>query len=409
MLSELFYPHGSGGELATYLYVELLRKARINVVVVTNRFVGEPEVSRSENLIVYRLPLFNETKGVKFLVLRRFDVLISSYMRKLMKWADVVYIPKFWFSAIPLTKAYKKPVIVHLHGYIPVCPLSTLYDSSKDEACKRKGGHCSLHCIYLSERTHDRSLIQTLASTALNSTVRYYFDKCIKLADAVICVSKDQKDLIVKRDASLYPKIRVIHNPLPELSPVEVKGDGFGYFGGPSIMKGFGVLCRALSFLNCSSLVVHAANFPVSKEGLMKSLRRFGIVTYRRLGYGEQQILYRKIRGVIIPSIEAETSSYILCEAILRGRIVVASDIGGIPEQVEGCEGVFLFTPGDFSQLAENIAYVRSLNREVAVDFGLHNREVFTSRFSNQKTLRNFMGICTELTLGTLEVGFNSE
>lgn len=42
-LSELFYPHGGGAELATYLYAKLLSSAEFNVVVVTNRFSGEPE------------------------------------------------------------------------------------------------------------------------------------------------------------------------------------------------------------------------------------------------------------------------------------------------------------------------------------------------------------------------------
>jgi hypothetical protein len=48
-LSELFYPHGSGGELATYLYAKLLSEAGINVIVITNRFAGEPDVSKKEN------------------------------------------------------------------------------------------------------------------------------------------------------------------------------------------------------------------------------------------------------------------------------------------------------------------------------------------------------------------------
>jgi len=42
-LSEWFYPHGSGAELATYLYAKLLNEADFNVVVTTNRFAGERE------------------------------------------------------------------------------------------------------------------------------------------------------------------------------------------------------------------------------------------------------------------------------------------------------------------------------------------------------------------------------
>lgn len=40
-LSELYYPHGGGAELATYLYAKLLSEEGFNVVVVTSRFAGE--------------------------------------------------------------------------------------------------------------------------------------------------------------------------------------------------------------------------------------------------------------------------------------------------------------------------------------------------------------------------------
>ena len=119
-LSELFYPYGGGAELATYLYAKLLNKAEFKVVVVTNRFAGESEVLKNGNLTVYRLPLFKKGGSVKYSVLKRFDVLLSSFMRKMVKWADAVYIPRFWYSAIPLAKAYGKPVITHLHDYIPI-------------------------------------------------------------------------------------------------------------------------------------------------------------------------------------------------------------------------------------------------------------------------------------------------
>ena len=130
-LSELFYPYGGGAEYATFLYAELLSQASFNITVVTNKFDGEPEVSRHGKLTIYRLPLLGKSGSVKYAILKRFDVLFSSFMRKMMKWADVIYIPRFWYSAIPLAKAYRKPVIMHLHDYIPICPLSNMYDVSR--------------------------------------------------------------------------------------------------------------------------------------------------------------------------------------------------------------------------------------------------------------------------------------
>ena len=88
-LSELFYPHGGGAELATHIYAKLLSEAGFNVIVVTHRFLGEPEKSRKENLTVYRVPLFKSTPN-KYFMLERPEALFSSFIRRLMDWADVI-------------------------------------------------------------------------------------------------------------------------------------------------------------------------------------------------------------------------------------------------------------------------------------------------------------------------------
>lgn len=147
-LSELFYPHGGGAELATYLYANLLSVAGFNVVVVTNRFASESPFSKNGNLMIYRLPLFKEDRNTKYSILKRFDVLFSSFMRKIMKWADAIYIARFWYSAMPLAKAYRKPVITHLHDYVPICPLSNSYDVSKDVVCDHNGLLCPPRCFF---------------------------------------------------------------------------------------------------------------------------------------------------------------------------------------------------------------------------------------------------------------------
>lgn len=184
---------------------------------------------------------------------------------------------------------------------------------------------------------------------------------------------------------------RAIYNPLPQLSPIDMVGDDFGYLGGPSIQKGFEVLCRALAFLNDHSLLVHATNFSQMQSTMARSLKKLRIVPYRRFGHREILMLYRKIRGVLVPSIVAEPSPYVVLEAILRSRVVVASKIGGIPELVEGCKGVFLFEAGNYEQLGEKMLYVKDLSREAIADWGTRNREIIIRRFSNEKTSGEFI------------------
>ena len=399
-LSELFYPYGGGAEYATFLYAELLSQASFNITVVTNKFDGEPEVSRHGKLTIYRLPLLGKSGSVKYAILKRFDVLFSSFMRKMMKWADVIYIPRFWYSAIPLAKAYRKPVIMHLHDYIPICPLSNMYDVSKDAVCDHNSLLCQPRCIYVYEKTRGRVFTETLTSIALNSTIGRCLGKFVKFSDAVICVSKVQRGMIIKKESSLRDKTYVIYNPLPELSYIEMEGDDFGYFGGPNYLKGFRTLYRAMMYINNADqrvMKIHATKFPGSSKQFAKSLSRMGISLYGKLDNDEYEKLYKQIRAVIVPSLWHEPWPYVVVEALVQGRFVIASRIGGIPEQVEGCKGVMLFEAGNHNKLADSMEFVAGLEREKMVDLGFQNRETFLKRFDNESSLKGFISVCEHL------------
>ena len=400
-LSELFYPHGGGAEYATFLYAKLLSQAGFNIIVVTNRFSSESEVSRDERLTVYRLPLLGESGSVKYAILKRFDVLFSSLMRKMMKWADVIYVPRFWFSAIPFAKAFRKPIITHLHDYIPICPLAILYDETKAKTCDCRSIICSPKCIYAYEKTHDRNFQETLTSVVLNSGVGRYLPKLVKLSDAIICVSKSQRTIIAEKESSLRKKLHVIYNPLPKLSIVEMKGDDFGYFGGPDVLKGFRVLYQALSSLNRTGsrlMRVHSAKFQAHSEQVARALSGLGFLLYDKLNKSELDKVYENIRAVVVPSVCHEPWPYVVVEALVKGRFIIASRMGGIPEQVEGCKGVMLFEAGNYNKLADSMEFVAGLEREKIVDLGFQNRETFLRRFDNESSLKGFIGVCEHLT-----------
>jgi len=392
-LSELFYPHGGGAELATYLYAKLLSERGLNVVVVTNRFPGESEISKRKNLTVHRLSLFKRTTSVKYSILFKIDVLFSSFLKKLIKWADVVYVPRFWYSAIPLAKFYRKSVVVHLHDYLPVCPLSHAPYSAANKPCIKRG-FCSLGCIYTWEKTIGRGFFGTLSSLTLNPISHVFMNKLIKLSDAIVCVSKSHKAILTKADESFKYRVHTIYNPLPHVSPIDVKGADFGYLGGSNYLKGFLVLFKALERINrdgCKSINVHATKF--SHFSGCNSLFVRGFKVHANLQSSQFEELLKKVRCIIVPSIFPETFSYATVEALLRRQLVIASDVGAIPEVASGCEGAFLFPPGDYEQLAKKILYVKDLDNETVISLGKRNRETTLSKFSNEKVITKFMNL----------------
>jgi len=400
-LSEIFHPHGRGAELATYLFAKNLEAEGLNIVVVTNRFNGDEEVTKNGKLSIYRLPLFREDTNSKYSIFRRVDVLFSQFLRKLVKWADVVYIPRFWFSAIWLAKAYRKPVVVHFHDYIPICPLSTTFDITKNQVCSCKRGYCSLRCIYAYEKSVESTMLRTSSSVLLNSTLGRCLSRFTELSDAVICASNAQKNLIVSRRPRMSRKVSVIHNPLPEVKQLDIEGNGFAYFGGPYVLKGFHTLFRAVGYLKQSihrETNVYVSDFAQVSAHFAERLRNRGFILRGRLSGSAYDDVYAKAGSVIVPSVCPEVSSYVAMEAMLRGRLLLASNVGGLPEIANGCSGAFTFPPGDSVQLAKIMGYVWSLSNDTVTDLGARNRESLTKRFDNKDSVSNFVRLLTRVS-----------
>jgi glycosyltransferase involved in cell wall biosynthesis len=401
-LSELLYPHGSGAELATYLYADLLSKSNFNVRIVTNKFVGEEAFSRIGHFEIYRLPMFKNSDGLKYSILMRIDVLFSTFLRKMLKWADVVYIPRFWFSAIPLAKAQGKPVISHVHDYIPVCPLESAYDTTRDALCKGNKLFCSPKCAYLYEKVANRPLKETLASVTLNSTFGGIFSRMIGLSDVIICVSEAQRSIISKSNAFHSDKLFTVYNPVPDYPNLPVKGDDFGYFGGLVNLKGFQVLYDAVVSVNSVSsnpVRIHCTKFSRIKRNCADVLTQAGFSLYGKLETEKYDEVYKNISCVVVPSLWPEPWPYVVVEALLRGRLVIASRIGGIPEQLKGCQGITLVEAGNFEMLKRAMIDVTMQSRETISEIGSKNRDTFRKRFSNESSLKHFAAILENAVL----------
>jgi glycosyltransferase involved in cell wall biosynthesis len=400
VLSELIHPHGSGAELATFLYADMLSRIGCNVAVVTNRFVGEPNSAKIGSLEIYRLPLLGEATDTKYSILKRSDVLLTGFIRRMIRWSDIVYVPRFWFSAILAAKAYGKPVVTHLHDYIPVCPLATLHRKSDSTQCDCGRFQCSANCIYDFEKARGRGLPETLASLALNLSFGRVLPRIVGLSDAVICVSSAQRDIIVEKEPLLRKKVHVVYNPIAAQTDVDIREQGFGYFGGRDCLKGFYLLCKALAYRQsiCSEqITVHATKLQDSGPNVRGLLNKLGFTLYGKLDDTEFKTVYRQIQTVLVPSLWSEPWPYVVVEALTQRRLLIASNIGGIPEQVKGCEAAFLFEPGDKKQLSETIEMVKGFNKDQVNDFGLQSKEVFLQRFNNESSIRRFIRICEHL------------
>jgi len=196
IFSELFYPHGSGAELATWLYSKLLAEEGFNITIITKRFPNEPSVEflKNKRITIFRVPM-KITFGSRYETLANTGVMMKSFVNKLIAESDIIYVPGGWYSAIPIAKIHKKPVVIHVHNYSIVCPTSLMYDFVKQRVEASSLRSFMLHEII--ER--GRGIALTIVSSLMNEFLGKYYNRLGMLADALVFVSKAQMNLVLSK------------------------------------------------------------------------------------------------------------------------------------------------------------------------------------------------------------------
>ncbi len=389
VFSEFFYPHGSGAELATWLYLRMLTEEGFKIAVVTRQFPGEPPIQYYGNSMkIIRIPM-KVTLGSRYDTLVNPGILASSFVRELIRKSDVVYVPGMLYNVIPVAKIYKKPVIVHLHNYSIICPTSLMLDLTSLRV--RPSSLKSFMIHELVERR--RSVSFVVASCFMNELLGKHYNKLGRIADALIFVSLTQMKLVLSRIQSLRDKSYVIYNPIPDRPLVEARQEGIAYLGGKSFVKGFWVLMLALKILKKDNLEAYIMKSS-EKPRRLKIGNKVSVNLLPKISLEDLTNLMSKVSITVIPSLYPEPLPYALIESMLYGKLVVASNIGGIPEIVNSSlAGVKLVEPGDHVAIADALDYFLSLSLEEINEIGTKNREYIFRRLSNEESLKRFIEV----------------
>jgi len=355
--------------LATHLITKALAKNGFEVRVVTGtrkyeaidgvEFIYEPklEVSNKPRLWLNACALSRE-----------------GWFKKLIKWADVVYVPRYAYPLIPVAKAFKKRVIVHLHDYQPISYTAVIFHDDRFKSDLARTFHYELH---------QHSLAKALFTTPF-TPINRLSRRWVSQADAIICVSNRQREIIEGAMPEVKGRITVIYNPLPELPFTEKRLTDeklLLYLGGSSFVKGFHVLLKALDEVTRrhNDLKVFMTRV---KRG--KGLARNYMVC-EKLPYDEVVKLHARAYALLFPSVCEEPLPYTVVESMLMGTMPVASRVGGVPEIVGGSPAEeYLFTPGDVNEFADKIEAILSQPRDSIADAGSKLREAVLKKFDSE-------------------------
>jgi glycosyltransferase involved in cell wall biosynthesis len=98
---------------------------------------------------------------------------------------------------------------------------------------------------------------------------------------------------------------------------------------------------------------------------------------------------------LVVPSLE-EPFGRVAVEGLLAGLPVVASDVGGLPEVLDGCDGARLVAPDDAEALAAGIEALAARVRPDRRAFA-GNRAFAAGRFANRVVFRDLLDLYGEL------------
>jgi glycosyltransferase involved in cell wall biosynthesis len=319
-------------------------------------------------------------------------------LSELIKACDLVYIPRLAYPAIPLARRFEKKVVVHLHDYqqVTYCsaiPATVDVNYPTDLLSDMK---MSLRNEILESRGAKRAVLSSLA-TPINMIGRLW----VKEADDVICVSKSQASIVKHRVPELADKIKVIYNPLPDLPLAQKRlaNTTIMYLGGDKYSKGFEIFLRASSrllkrHLDMEFLLLGEYR---SMNRIFETLRKRSEGAYNLLGnqeHGEVLRLHAISHALLFPSIMNEPMPYAVLEAMLSGTIPITSQVGGIPEIVEGTFAEkMMFEPGNVEECVQRMEMLLTMPNQQIQDIGLRLRENVLSKFDQEDTKEKLLEV----------------
>ncbi|MCX8199472.1 MAG: glycosyltransferase family 4 protein [Sulfolobales archaeon] len=383
IVSERWWPDGTGGILASHLIAQVLQSVGFKLTVLHGT-----EKPIKVGGINYIYTGFLSVRDKHRLWANCLLLSKSAWFLKMLRECDIVYIPRYCYPIIHIAKNMGKRVIVHLHDYQPVSYNSVIFS---DQGAADKVVYFEL----LEHGSISRTLIAAFTSH-INKLCRIW----LKDADAVICVSRRQAEIISKRAPELASRLKIVYNPLPNMPFIKKNlGDPtFLYVGGDSYVKGFHILLKAsrkiLKEHPHTKLLLTGVLKKKDTKLVIDTLNMKYKNVYSLLGFiprGELQKLYAMSCALLFPSIWEEPLPYAVVESMLAGTLPIASKVGGVPEIVGGTPAEkFMFTPINVNEFVNRMECVLSMGAEQLTDIGLSLREEVLRRF-NQEATRNVL------------------
>lgn len=249
------------------------------------------------------------------------------------------------------------------------------------------------------------------------SQLRNFIDRVtLPLADYIVSNSKAGKQILVNREKIDEKKIEVIYNGIDiqdfnkkqkaELADLFTSESFFsnkfivGFIGSLTQQKGLNVLFEAAAELKEKSLNIILVLIGEGKrkqelEQLTKELGIEDIVYFT--GYKDMGWKFMRLFDVLVSPSLWEGMPNVVIEAMAQGIIVVATNVGGIPELIEEGKDGFLVESKNIHALVDKISYIFNLPEEKRIEIRENAQKKIIKNYSIEKMVREYESLYQDL------------
>lgn len=310
---------------------------------------GRPEF---EVVVVTETPAGNLNDGAfPFHVFRRPSTV---QLWRLLRACDVAHLAGPALLPLILCRIARKPTVIEHHGYQAICPNGLLLHKPDGSVCpghflQRHYRQCAKCLSY--ESSPPRNWLRLVLAFPRYSLARR--------ADANIAVSRHSLERCgLPRSSVIY---HGIEDPLSNsVSHEPPASDGnrilFAYLGRLVSEKGVAFLLQAASILRDEgfSFGIRLIGDGPERSDLESIIARHRLESHVQItgfltGTALAEII-RSVHVIVMPSVWEETAGLAAIEQMMRGKLVIASDIGGLSEVLD--DSGLKCPPGNVKALA---------------------------------------------------------
>lgn len=306
---------------------------------------------------------------------------------------DIIHLHNFHFLTFSLVRETHKrkiPMCISIYDYWHFCPKAMLLRPDNSFCSEAHGVHC-LKCL-----PQQFTFIQK----PLLSIRKKLFDKVFDMIDCFVVLSNHSAKVL--KDYGIEPKkIRIVPLTLP-IEYSDIKTPAIGDIAKNSILfagwlndrKGVHIAIEAMPLIlkevpdSILYIIGGRAKFANEYERRFEDFIKANNLADKIIFLGHQppeivKAYLQKVAVLIIPEQYENMSPLIMIEAMILGKPIVASNLGGIPEYIKDGETGFLADAYSPKEFAEKIILLLK-DKKLSDNIGKSAKENILKRNSNE-------------------------